>query len=328
MKINEVVKRTGLTKRTIYFYIEEKLISPQINDDNGYFIFTENDVMRLQLLQQLRKADFSIKDIHGLLEHPASAHIYMQKQIEKLTQEKQNLHQKIVGLKQIASQLPMQVSYDTFASIVQNNVFPETNSDLISNLENDAELVCLYLWGSFLQNIEMTEYRQFLWNKLLQQTANSHDVAIYQLKEFLYSLPADRIDSVFASRNLHINKIVSLTEETLPAFVEEMKLYLDKQSRSLAFISYWIDNYEKQLKITTRLYDSEFNALASELSPLFSTYCQNVHECCQLLYEWLHSETGAATYERLCDNLGECMNLDDSHHGEIAAMFTMQERGS
>lgn len=131
------------------------------------------------------------------------------------------------------------------------------------------------------------------------------------------SLPADRIDSVFASRNLHINKIVSLTPLTLTSYVEEMKVQLDKQSRSLAFITYWKGNYDKQIRITTRLYDSEFNALASELSPLFSTYCQNIHECCRLLYEWLHSETGKNTYERLVEN------LEDTHHGELAAMITM-----
>jgi len=323
MKINEVVKKTGMTKRTIYFYIEEQFITPQINTDNGYYIFSDSDVERLLLLQQLRKADFSIKDIHGLLNHPSSVHIYMQKQIEKLRQEEKNLQQKIHLLRQIAGQLPMQVSYDTLASIVKNTSFPEPKFDPVTTPEKDAELVCLYLWGSFLHNIEMTEYRQFLWNKLHQQTAKSHNLAIYQLKEFLYSLPADHIDSVFASRNLHINKIVALTEQTIPDFVEEMKIYLDKQSQSLAFINYWKDNYEKQIQITTSLYDSEFNALAAELSPCFSIYCQNIHECCRLLYEWLRSESGRTTYERLVENLDGCMDLESNHHGELAAMFTM-----
>ena len=321
MKINEVVKRTGMTKRTIYFYIEEQFIKPQINSDNGYYIFTDVDVEHLLLLQQLRKADFSIKDIHGLLEHPSSAYIYICKQIEKLRQEEKKLNQKIQGLLQIANQLPMQISYETFASIIQNNIFPEPDSDSIITSEKDAELVCLYLWGSFLQNIEMTEYRQFLWNKLLSQIAKSHDWAIYRLKEYLYSLPANQIDDVFASRNLHINKIISLTEETLSFYVEEMKLLLDKHSNSLAFISYWKNNYEKQIKITTVLYDSEFNALATELSPCFSIYCQNIHKCCRLIYEWLHSEEGRFIYEKLLENLDGYMNLEDNHHGEIAAML-------
>ena len=124
MKINEVVKKTGMTKRTIYFYIQEQFISPQINPDNGYYIFSDKDVEDLLLLQQLRKADFSIKDIHGLLNHPSSAHIYMRKQIEKLHKEEEKLHQKISGLQQIASQLPMQISYEAFASIIKNNIFP------------------------------------------------------------------------------------------------------------------------------------------------------------------------------------------------------------
>lgn len=321
MKINEVVKKTGMTKRTIYFYIEEQFISPQINPDNGYYIFSDTDVEHLLLLQQLRKADFSIKDIHGLLNHPSSAHIYIRKQLEKLKKEEQKLQQKIIGLQQIANQLPMQISFKTFASIIQNNIFPEPDSDSIMTSEKDAELVCLYLWGSFLQNIEMTEYRQFLWNKLLLQTAKSHNSTIYHLKEYLYSLPADQIDNVFASRNLHINRIISLTEETIPAYVEEMKLLLDKHSHSLSFISYWKNNYEKQIKITTALYDSEFNALATELSPCFSIFCLNIHECCRLIYEWLLSEEGTSTYQKLLENLDGYMNLESNHHGEIAAML-------
>ena len=321
MKINEVVKKTGMTKRTIYFYIEEQLIKPQVNSDNGYYIFSDADVERLLLLQQLRKADFSIKDIHDLLNHPTSAHIYIRKQIEKLRKEEKNLHQKITGLLQIENQLPMQITYETFASIIKNNTFPEPDYISVMTSEKDAELVCLYLWGSFLQNIEMTEYRQFLWNKLLLQTAKSPDWAIYHLKEYLYSLPANQIDNVFASRNLHINKIISLTEKTLPSYVEEMKLLLTKHSQSLSFISYWKNNYEKPIKLTTGLYDSEFNTLAIELSPCFSIYCHNIHECCRLIYEWLHSENGRFTYEKLLENLDGYMNLEDNHHGEIAAML-------
>ena len=92
------------------------------------------------------------------------------------------------------------------------------------------------------------------------------------MKEYLYSLPTNQIDIVFTSINLHIDKIISLKDATLPIYLEEMKQLLDKHSQSLSFISYWKNKYEKQLKITTTLYDSEFNALATELSSCFSTY--------------------------------------------------------
>lgn len=323
MKINTVVKRTGLTKRTIYFYIEEQLIVPKINPDNGYYQFSEEDVQRLLLLQQLRKADFSIKDIRDLLFHPSSAHIYLQKQIERLNHEEELLLQKKGVLQQISDQLPLQISYESFAETVQRNTFPEQDFSLKTDLESDAKLVCLYLWGTFLQDIEMTEYRQFFWEKLLHKTAISHDVYLYQLKDYLYSLPADQIDKVFAGRNLHINKIISLTPETLPEFAEEMELHIAHKSQTASFISFWKDNYKKQIETTTALYDSELNALAAELSPRFSVYCHNIHKCCDLIYEWLHSKEGETTYQNLITNLDGNLNLEANHHGEIAAMFTM-----
>lgn len=323
MKINEVVKKTGLTKRTIYFYIEAQLISPAINPENGYFIFSEEDVTRLLLLQQLRKANFSLKDIHALLKHPSSAHIYIQKQMEKLKQEEALLQQKQYCLRQIADQLPMQVTEAAFIAAVQQSAFPTVNHVIIADPESDARLVSLYLWGPFLQEIDMTEYRQYLWNKLLTKTAESKDPTLYQLKEYLYSLPANKIDAAFAARNLHIKNITDLTPESIPAFIEKMKLHITELSQNSSFIYNWKQNYKRHIEIATNLYDSELNALVTELSPCFSVYCQNIHLCCQEIYDWLYSSSGSHTRERLIKELTGCINLEKNHHGEIAAFFNM-----
>ena len=323
MKINEVVKKTGLTKRTIYFYIEEQLISPGINPENGYFIFSDEDVTRLLLLQQLRKADFSLKDIHALLNHPSSAHIYIQKQLEKLKQEEALLQQKQYCLRQIAEQLPMQVTETTFISAVQHSTFPTVDHVISADPESDARLVSLYLWGPFLQDIEMTEYRQYLWNKLLTKTADSKDPTLYQLKEYLYSLPANKIDAAFAARNLHIKSITNLTPEAIPSFIENMKLHIAELAQNSSFIYYGKQHYKKHIEVATNLYDSELNALATELSPCFSIYCQNIHLCCQEIYDWLYSAPGSQTREKLFKELAGYINLETNHHGEIAVFFNM-----
>ena len=39
MRIQEVVKRTKLQKRTIYFYIKEQLVTLASNQENGYHDF-------------------------------------------------------------------------------------------------------------------------------------------------------------------------------------------------------------------------------------------------------------------------------------------------
>ncbi len=65
MKIKEVCIKTGLTERTIRFYIEEKLISPEINNIRGrnYLEFTEHDIASLNDIAVLRKFGFSISQI-------------------------------------------------------------------------------------------------------------------------------------------------------------------------------------------------------------------------------------------------------------------------
>lgn len=110
MKLGEVVKITGLSKRTIYFYIEEHFLSPEVNPSNGYYSFSEEDVERLKMLQKLRKADFSIKDIHAILKHPTSAYIYIQKQIDTLKREQELLAKKVNSLENLYNSLPILVS--------------------------------------------------------------------------------------------------------------------------------------------------------------------------------------------------------------------------
>lgn len=50
MLINEVCKRCGLTKKAIEYYEEQGLTRPQIME-NGYRVFSEDDVIQLNKSQ-------------------------------------------------------------------------------------------------------------------------------------------------------------------------------------------------------------------------------------------------------------------------------------
>ena len=43
MLVNEVCKKCSLTKKAIEYYVEQGLVSPQIQE-NGYRVFSEEDV--------------------------------------------------------------------------------------------------------------------------------------------------------------------------------------------------------------------------------------------------------------------------------------------
>ena len=47
MKIQEVSQKTQISKRNIHFYIQEGLITPEIESGNGYYDFKEKEVQQL-----------------------------------------------------------------------------------------------------------------------------------------------------------------------------------------------------------------------------------------------------------------------------------------
>lgn len=68
MKINDVEKLTGLTAKSIRYYESKGLITVQHNEENGYRIYTEDDVLHLKRIKLLRYLDFSIEEIRRIQE--------------------------------------------------------------------------------------------------------------------------------------------------------------------------------------------------------------------------------------------------------------------
>lgn len=75
MKISEVCEKTGLTKRTVRFYIEKGLLSPETEYKNGkdFREFSEADVRLLKAISVLRGLDISVDDIGRLIGREVSA---------------------------------------------------------------------------------------------------------------------------------------------------------------------------------------------------------------------------------------------------------------
>ncbi|MBR2011109.1 MAG: leucine-rich repeat protein [Clostridia bacterium] len=76
MKIKVVCERTGLTDRTIRYYIEEGLLSPSFKENHvgrKSFDFTEDDIVELNNIAVLRSFDFSVEEIRQILKDPQSS---------------------------------------------------------------------------------------------------------------------------------------------------------------------------------------------------------------------------------------------------------------
>ncbi|MBU3091995.1 MerR family transcriptional regulator [Clostridium sp. CF011] len=87
MKINEVMKETGVTKKAIYYYEEVGLIRPQKEEESNYRIYTMDDINRLITINALRKLDFSIKDIQLILLEKQDVAQVIKKQLDIINEK-------------------------------------------------------------------------------------------------------------------------------------------------------------------------------------------------------------------------------------------------
>lgn len=91
MNINELEKRTGITKQNIRFYEKRGLLNPSRNTVNNYREYTEADVEILQVIKILRKLDIPIDDIRQVLEKKSSLESVLQEQLRVLQSRQKEL---------------------------------------------------------------------------------------------------------------------------------------------------------------------------------------------------------------------------------------------
>lgn len=66
--ISQVSKITGLTKKALRYYDEQEILSPSFRDEeNGYRLYSEDDLKKAELIIMLRNFDFSISEIKDTL---------------------------------------------------------------------------------------------------------------------------------------------------------------------------------------------------------------------------------------------------------------------
>lgn len=88
MRINEVVKLTGVSARTLQYYDEIGLLIPQ-KLDNGYRDYTEENLEKLQKILFYRFLKFKLNDIKELLEDDFDNLKILEQQRELIIREKE-----------------------------------------------------------------------------------------------------------------------------------------------------------------------------------------------------------------------------------------------
>ena len=322
MRIQEVVTKTGLQKRTIYFYIKEKMITPVICPENGYHDFSEEDVSHLIIIRKLRDAGLSLADIRSILSHPRTAPFYLHKQLNQLQTQLLTTEETLKKLDELSALLPVCHSLD---ELTEHLAKIEFKADLTKYraqyISRDARLISQYLWQSYI-DAPMTEYRQFLWQKLMKFTLEHIDSDLKIMVQFLRTISPEELDKTNVKQYLRSQKIIALTPEKYPLFVEELKKSLLLFASDETQKKQWQLLYQPIIRPTTVFAFSASHWLL-EFHPDYKKYYTNIHACCMLLRDYLNSSDGEKFKTLLAPAFQNSYNFEESSYGEleIAASF-------
>lgn len=67
-QIGEVAKRVGLSLRTVRYYEEMGLITPERRTDGGFRLYTDENIERLLTIKQMKPIGFKLQEMRELLD--------------------------------------------------------------------------------------------------------------------------------------------------------------------------------------------------------------------------------------------------------------------
>lgn len=320
MRIQELSKKTDITKRNIHFYIKEGLLTPSTDSLNGYYNFSETDYEQLLLIKQLRQFGLSISNIKSLLQNPASAEYYLRMHIGRLEQEMELLAVNKASILSILDKLPVSPNFNHLYTTTMSASQKVTDSTPLY----DGKLVNHFLWRTFWEKENLSEYQQYLWDKMNRLTErreqNKHFAKVY---DYLCQQDQKKINALYKERNLHFNRIAELSEADIPSYSEEMKSNIAEFIHNPAAVKQWKEHYHSFLVPQMYIFTGDIGKLAQEMSPFFASYQHNSMSACQQVYEWLLSEEGNSLYLEILSCLDGYIDLAAYEHAELESMNTI-----
>jgi len=100
--IGEVENLTGIPKRELKYFIEQKIMRPSQRTESGYWLYGDEDIQKAQLAALCRELDFPVRIIRTILADP-SRHWQkeLERQIIRLTDKRERAESQLARAKSL-----------------------------------------------------------------------------------------------------------------------------------------------------------------------------------------------------------------------------------
>ena len=95
MIVSELAHRSGLPPHVVRYYARIGLLAPERNPENGYKLFSQDDVVRIRFIRQAQSLGFTLDEIQEILTQGKNGHVPCPMVREILAQRIEENHQQI-----------------------------------------------------------------------------------------------------------------------------------------------------------------------------------------------------------------------------------------
>lgn len=278
MNIKTVSEKTGLTKKAIKYYESEGLISPMKNNDNNYREYTDNDIVKLNLIGALRAIEIPISEIKCLVEGNKSMQEVMSDTLKKVTETINNLEK----TKLIISNIINKETEDYYSIGEQVRTLRETLELSIAEKKELISNTLIRIFPGNFGKIFVSSYEPFL-NITIDN--NEKKDAWLKLVEFLDDL--DELDDnnpfIKSISSIDINKIEGHKEKSknnaLNLLNGDVDLKEKYKNSIISFVKSINENEELRKNISKSLAESKniFNDIGAP-DNAFDAYLEILNE--------------------------------------------------
>lgn len=115
LRVGELAKRTGKTVRALHLYEELGLLKPVHRSKGGFRLYAPSSVQRVEWIQKLQDAGFSLHDLqdllHGVTEQGGVASLAMERVRQVFADRLRETREQIMRLTQLERDLEASLAY-------------------------------------------------------------------------------------------------------------------------------------------------------------------------------------------------------------------------
>ncbi|MBQ4342360.1 MAG: MerR family transcriptional regulator [Erysipelotrichaceae bacterium] len=321
MRIHEVAKQIGLTKKAIHFYVSEGLVHP-LKLENNYYEFTSEDINRLHQILFFRKAGISIQTIKEIYDYPEATNFFLHRSFHQLKKEISEKLAQLQNLETILQSIPPNGTPLDVEKIPVEHFKHQSEDIWIESMHPnfDERMIAILILAPFM-DVQVDEYKQYLWDKIFNDLKIQFKNDLSVLTNIIYSLNGNQIRES-SSFQFNLFKQISQQEDLKP-FVN----YLIQCTHQLIFEENirqrWILLYDPVIRpILSFFQTTSQRKRLSQYNPLFEQCALKMESIIQKCVQLIKN----TDFEKeLIQKLDGKIQIDESLYSDFFVIFTFHK---